>query len=181
MQGQACTELTTKRLYLRIPTEADAGAVRSVGSDEFEAEEAARQYIRWVHNRAYEDRLVYCFFIWLSLTGQCIGRVYLHSKPELNGEVEIGYRICEDRRRMGYATEAAKAVIQFDFEQAGLEVLSAIVKPDNTPSRRVIGKLGFTKRGVRMVPDEHGRACVFDYFQLHRDDWRSGQSMFPSA
>jgi hypothetical protein len=47
----------------------------------------------------------------------------------------------------------------------------AIVKPENIASRRVIEKLGFANNGVRTVPDENGKICESDYFQLHREDW----------
>lgn len=116
-----------------------------------------------------EGRLIVVFYIWLTGTNQCIGRVYLHSKPELNSGVEIGYSISEVYRNNGYATEAAKAVVQFAFEKSGLHFLVTIVKPENIASRRVIEKLGFTKCDVRMVDDEYGINCAFDYFQLHQN------------
>ena len=47
----------------------------------------------------------------------------------------------------------------------------AIVKPENIASRRVIEKLGFANNGVSTVPDENGKICESDYFQLHREDW----------
>jgi len=103
-------------------------------------------------------------------TDQCIGRVYLHSKPELNGEIEIGYGISGEYRNNGYATEAAKSVLQFAFDNIGLDALVAIVKPENIASRRVIEKLGFTHRGIRTVPDENGMECEFNYYRLSRND-----------
>ena len=108
-------------------------------------------------------------YIWLA--NQCIGRVYIHSKPELGGEVEIGYSISEAHRNKGYATEAAKAIVQFAFEKTWQDVLVAIIKPENIASRRVIDNLGFVYHSVRRVADENGVDCDFDYFQLHRKDW----------
>lgn len=171
MQSQKYTEFRTKRLYLRTLTEADAGIVRSLFGNEFETEEDALDHIRWINNNAYENRFIINFYIWLNTTNQCIGRVYLHSKPELNGEVEIGYGISEEFRNNGYATEAAAAVVKHAFENAGQKVLAAIVKPENIPSQRVIEKLGFTSRGVRRVPDENGIDCKFDYYQLSMEDY----------
>jgi ribosomal-protein-alanine N-acetyltransferase len=172
MQNQTHIEMKTERLFLRTITEVDADIVRDSSEDEFETKEAALQWIRWVKNKNDEGRLIVNFYIWLTQTNQCIGRVYIHSKPELNGEVEIGYGISEEHRSNGYATEAAKAVVQFAFEKAGQDVLVAIVKPENIASRHVIEKLGFTSRGVRTVSDENGEDCAFDYFQLYRNDWR---------
>lgn len=156
-------ELTTERLSLRTLTEADAGLIKNF-SDEFENEIDALEWIRWLHNR---NDVCYMFYIWLRQTRDLIGRVYFHSKAELGGEVELGYGINEEHRCKNYATEAAKAVVRFAFEQAGQEVLSAIVKPDNTASCRVIEKLGFTYSGVRMVSD-NGEYCEFNYYQRYR-------------
>ena len=168
-QTKTTTCIETEHLYLRTLTEADVTILRLVSEDEFDTDEAAIEFIRWQNDAG---RLLVNFYIWLTQTGQCIGRVYIHSKPELTGEVEIGYGILEEHRNKGYATEAAKAVVQFAFEQAGQEVLCAIVKPENIASRRVIEKLGFKNCGVRTVPDENGKDCEFGYFQLYRNDYR---------
>jgi len=166
------TELNTERLFLRTITEADVAIVRDFGKDEFKTDEDALKWIRWVKDKNEEGRLIVNFYIWLMQTNHCIGRVYIHSKPELNGEVEIGYGISEEHRNNGYATEAAKAVIKFAFESAGQDVLAAIVKPENIASGRVIEKLGFTNHGARTLPDENGEKCEFEYFQLYPNDWR---------
>lgn len=172
MQNQTHIEMKTERLFLRTITQADADTVRDISKGEFATKEAALQWIRWVERKNDEGRLIVNFYVWLTQVNQCIGRVYIHSKPELNGEVEIGYGISEEYRNNGYATEAAKAVVQFAFEKAGQDVLVAIVKPENIASRNVIEKLGFKCHGVRTVPDENGKECVFDYFHLYRNDWR---------
>jgi ribosomal-protein-alanine N-acetyltransferase len=48
----------------------------------------------------------------------------------------------------GYATEAARAAIQFGFETAGLQQIIGLVHPDNVASIRVLEKcgLGFVNR-----------------------------------
>ena len=165
MQNQMSAEIKTERFFLRTLTEADTALVKTIVKDEFEDDKAIIDWIRWINGKK-DTRM---FFIWLTQTGECIGRVYFYSKPELNDEVEIGYGILEEYRNNGFATEAAKAVVQFAFEKAGQDVLVAIVKPENTASRRVIEKLGFIKRGVRAVPDENNVVCEFDYFQLCRN------------
>ncbi|RHP81642.1 N-acetyltransferase [Eisenbergiella sp. OF01-20] len=78
-----------------------------------------------------------------------------------------GYGISEEYRNKGYVTEAARAVVRYAFEEAGLDMLAAIVKPENTASQCVIKKLGFSRYGVRMVPDENDVLCNFDYFRLY--------------
>lgn len=96
------TEINTQRLFLRTLTEADVGAVRLVGKEDFKTDESALEFIRWQSN---PGRLLINFYIWLKNTDECIGRVYIHAKPEIDDEVEIGYSINEEYRNLGYATE----------------------------------------------------------------------------
>lgn len=58
--------------------------------------------------------------------------------------VEIAWRLAADHWGRGFATEGARAVINFGFEHLELkEILSSTV-PGNTRSRRVMEKLGMT-------------------------------------
>jgi RimJ/RimL family protein N-acetyltransferase/ubiquinone/menaquinone biosynthesis C-methylase UbiE len=167
-------KIETSRLIMRPFTESDAAAVKHFTENEFEIEEAALEWIRWISKspgkRPDTNRLLIMFAIELKQTGECIGRVYLHSKAELNCEVEIGYGIAKGHRCNGYATEAAKAAVWFAFEKAEQEVLCAIVKPENIASRRVVEKVGFVYGGVRTAPDENGIDCAFNYFRLYLTD-----------
>ena len=56
-------------------------------------------------------------------------------------------------------------MIWWAFEQAGLDALSAIIKPENKSSRRVIEKLGFVYGDTRILPYD-GAECEFHYFRL---------------
>ena len=167
-------KIETARLVLRPFVETDAAAVKHFTENEYETETAVLEWIRWINKnpgkRPDTNRLLVMFAIELKQTGECIGRVYLHSKAELNGEVEIGYGIAKEHRCNGYATEAAKAAIWYAFEKAGQDVLCAIVKPENISSRCVIEKVGFVYGGIRTAPDENGIDCDFDYFRLYHTD-----------
>ena len=163
-------EIKTERLLLRTPLIGDAAVVRDFGDGEFKSERDARKWIRWVHKLTGKRKFCYMYYIWLAGTGQCIGRVYLHNKPEIDYELEIAYGIKEECRCQGYATEAARALVRFAFEQAGQEMLVAIVKPENIASQRVIEKLGFTRCGTRMVLCDDGENCELDYFRLYRQN-----------
>lgn len=173
MQKFDYTEINTERLLLRTLTDSDAGMLKNLLSEDYENEEAALEHIRWINSGVNGTRLIFNLFIWPKQVGQCVGRVYLHSKPEIDYEVEIGYFISEEHRNNGYVTEAAKAIIQFAFEKADQEVLVAIIHSGNAPSQRVIRKLGFTNHGVRDVLSDDGEIEEMDYFRLYRDDWQA--------
>ena len=58
-------------------------------------------------------------------------------------ETEVGYGLVEDARGAGLATEALGAVLA-EADTSGVRV-RASVRPDNTPSIRVLAKCGFTE------------------------------------
>ena len=166
--------IKTSRVILRLLNESDAAAIKRLREDEFETEDAALEWIHWANNHIGRYQPFFMFGIEHKQTGEFLGRVYFHKKRELNDELEIAYNIIEEQRNKGYATEAAKAAIWFAFEHCAQDVISAIVKSDNAASRRVIEKLGFVPGGTRMVLDESGEDCRFDYFRFYHTDYLPG-------
>jgi RimJ/RimL family protein N-acetyltransferase len=65
-------------------------------------------------------------------------------------EPEIGYLIDHRSRGLGYATEAATAVLD-ECRSAGIGRVWATIRPHNAPSRRIADRLG-----MRMDRDERG-------------------------
>ena len=56
----------------------------------------------------------------------------------LEGTVEVGWRLAPDHWGNGYATEAARASVQFAFNEVGVEEVIALTAVDNARSRRVM-------------------------------------------
>ena len=70
-----------------------------------------------------------------------LGRCGLNNITETS-EVEVDFVIAPDYWRNGYATEAAKAALNYGFENLKLNRIIGLAKPENTASRRVIEKIG---------------------------------------
>jgi RimJ/RimL family protein N-acetyltransferase len=64
------------------------------------------------------------------------------------GQVELGYGIAPEARKRGYATEAARGVVEWALAQPGVERVVAGCDPDNAASIRVLEKLGFERAGT---------------------------------
>lgn len=62
--------------------------------------------------------------------------------------VEIGWRLAFNHWGRGYATEGARAAIDFGFKKAGLEEIVSFTVPSNIRSRRVMEKIGMTRDPV---------------------------------
>jgi len=67
-------------------------------------------------------------------------------EKEVDGQDEVELVYVLERRSwgMGYATEAASAIMRYAFEGLGLPRLISLVDPRNAPSERVALKLGMT-------------------------------------
>ena len=75
--------------------------------------------------------------------GHVVGWCGLEYLPELN-ETEVAYLLSNRVWGRGYATEAARASVQFGFGSARLEKITGLVHPENLGSVRVLEKCGLT-------------------------------------
>jgi len=110
-------------------------------------------------------------------TGRVIGSIGLHAdtKREVDNARMLGYALGEAYWGLGYATEAAEAVLRFAFEDLGCPVVSACHFPKNGKSKHVIKKLGFANEGtLRMaytLPD--GTVTDDVCYSLTREEYLS--------
>jgi len=96
------------------------------------------------------------------LIGYC-GLQYLDN----TNEVEIYYGFFKDFWGKGLATEAAKAVLRFGFEQVELEKIVAVTHPENTASQKVLLKLSFKQKENTVF---YGVEAA--YFAMMREDFQ---------
>ncbi len=61
--------------------------------------------------------------------------------------VEIGWRLKHSAWGQGYATEAAKACLQYSFNKLGFDKVYSFTASVNTPSENVMKKAGMIKAG----------------------------------
>lgn len=63
------------------------------------------------------------------------------------GETEVGYLLGRDFWGQGYASEAARASVDFGFDRRGLGQIIGLTHPDNAASQRVLEKCGLRLTG----------------------------------
>lgn len=68
--------------------------------------------------------------------------------------LNLGYRFGVDSWGNGYATEFATETLRYAFADLNAPDISALVRPLNTPSIRVLEKIGMNKIGI--LEDESG-------------------------
>ena len=91
-----------------------------------------------------------CFGIWVMIerdSGTVVGDIGFIGPPDDSGVLEVGYSVIPDRRRRGYATEAARAIVEWALSQPDVRVVVASCGSDNAPSIRTLERLGFRRSG----------------------------------
>ena len=79
-------------------------------------------------------------------SGELIGYCGLKRLDETE-EIEIYYGFPKTFWGKGYATEAARAVLKFAFDEANLPRVVGVTNPKNTASQRVLQKIGLKFQG----------------------------------
>jgi RimJ/RimL family protein N-acetyltransferase len=85
-------------------------------------------------------------------SGVMVGYVNFHGPPGVNdtatpNAVELGWTVFANHRRKGYATETARALMNWAATEHGISRFISSTTPNNAPSLRVHEKLGFVRTG----------------------------------
>lgn len=144
--------LETPRLLLRKFTPDDADALEKVIGDPVAMVWYAAPFDRegvetWIRRNLdrYEREGHALWALVLKSTGEMIGDCgCVTQEVEDQTAIEIGYHVRRDHWGNGYATEAARACIDFAFEKLGAPRVISMIRPGNINSRRVAEKNGLT-------------------------------------
>jgi RimJ/RimL family protein N-acetyltransferase len=118
----------------------------------FEAptEDQTRAWIEGILARPPETGTV--FVVELRDSGEPVGSVnVMVDAPNRQGE--IGFIFHPDHQGHGYATEAARALLDHAFEHYGLHRVCGRLEPRNEASARVLEKLGM-RREAHLIENE---------------------------
>lgn len=85
-----------------------------------------------------------------------VGSCAYKGPPDDGGAVEIAYSVFPEQQGRGYATEAARALVDYAFDVESVQVVRAHTLPENSASARVLTRCGFTWVG-EVVDPEDGR------------------------
>lgn len=151
--------LHTDRLKLREWSVEDAGAafqiygdpevMRFLGTGEPVADLAAQQL--WLAERIerYRNPENKGLGSWAMVerdTKQVIGTMLLKALTPTHDQIEIGWHLARRVWGKGYASEAARVVLQYGFLDLSLDRIFAVIKPDNVRSLAVARRIGMQWR-----------------------------------
>lgn len=143
--------IETNRLYLRELSVADAenfyllnadeDVVKYTGDKAFESINEAKSFLE--NYNPYQE---YGYGRWAVIAKsneEFLGWCGLKYSPEID-EVDIGFRFFKKHWNKGFASESAKACIEYGFEKLNLKTIVGRAMEANVASIKVLEKLGMT-------------------------------------
>ena len=155
----------------------------------YQSEAHYLKYSPWTHRTAEEVRnLVRGFVEWqgerprtnyqlaITLQGESrlIGNCGIRMEGADSWQANIGYEIAPGYWGEGYASEAARAMIAFGFEELRLHRIWARCVAENVASYRVLEKAGMRREG-RLLEEEWMKGRWWDklVYGILDHEWRS--------
>ena len=122
---------------------------------------------------SYQDRMepqVWC--LEEKHTGAVIGHMYFH---EMNiDQAEIAYLLHPSYWKQGYMMEALPSLLSIGFLQFGLQRIVACIAVENSKSRNLVKRLGFTQKTIikqaEQLADQQYHDMVL--YEILEKDWR---------
>jgi RimJ/RimL family protein N-acetyltransferase len=183
-------KLTSERLFLRELIEIDWRAVLAYQSDP-----RYLQYYHWTHRTAddvrsflqtfiddqrEQPRYRYQFAAILRAGHELIGSCGIRKSTPDAHEAEIGFEFHPAHWGRGYATESARLLVAFGFEELGVDRIGARCLAENRSSLRVLERLGMRLEG-RLRQNEWFKGRWWDtlIYGMLEDEWRQPEAPSP--
>jgi RimJ/RimL family protein N-acetyltransferase len=129
---------------------------------------------KWIstHQETFDQTGSATWAITLKDSGRLIGAVSLIVDKDFDRAV-IGYWIAKDFWGRGYCTEAARAVLDYGFNQTGLNRIFAWYLTRNPASGKVMQKLGMKPEGcLRQHIKKWGRYEDLQHYGILKNEYQ---------
>lgn len=156
--------IDTERLKITPLLEKDAsfivellntdGWIKNIGDRNIHSEKDAKEYIQKVNSNPH----ITYWTVKLKKEGLPIGLVTIIKRDYLPSK-DVGFAFLPQFFHKGYAFEATKAVLLALVKRNAIEIILAIIQPDNNPSIKLIERLGF--RFEKMMHHENNILSVY--------------------
>ena len=175
----ACPTLRTPRLLLRPFAQSDLAALTALHAQEsfwyypFRRSWSGKETEDFLERKltAYGESVPAVAAVVIAETNELAGWAGLAEPtflPEILPAIEVGWRLGEQHRGFGYATEAGTAWIEYGFTVLALEEIVSIYEPRNAVSGAVMGRLGFAFDRATTHPAQGVEVHVMS---LKREEW----------
>lgn len=112
--------------------------------------DSVNETIQMLYGDLFNDKESLILAIRLKDTGELVGLAEFYGLRDPLHKISVGYRLREDFWGQGFATEAARLMVDYLYGETDIEVITASTMVRNEASARVLEKADFirTARGV---------------------------------
>ncbi|HEX9960751.1 MAG TPA: GNAT family N-acetyltransferase [Pyrinomonadaceae bacterium] len=156
-----------KQDFIRLFT--DAAVMKHVGDGVLTAEQTEAFW-----QKLFEKLYPQNFNIWAVFAkgdSAYVGHVGIYPRPTRKEDWEFVYFLDRNAWGKGYATEIARRIIEFGFEELNLPEVFATVDDAHSASIRVLEKAGMSLKNYEY--DEQGRFSVYSVRRFHHEDTKN--------
>lgn len=183
-------KLETERLILRDFVAADWQRVLEYESDPLylrynqwaeRTPEAVQEFLgRFIDQQTHHPRIKFQLAVVLKSEDLLIGNCGVRMDKINDVEANIGYELDPKYWNSGYATEAARTVVDFGFGHFGVHRIWASLVADNLGSAHVLEKLGMGLEGrFREKAYFKGRWWDTLVYAILADEWKTHKQNHP--
>ncbi len=173
--------LQTNRLILReiIPEDetaffeldSDPEVHKYLGNNPVTSIEQIRAAIQFIRQQ-YVDNGIWRWAVIEKSTNNFIGWAGLKLITEqINNHInyyDLGYRFIKKYWGLGYATEAAKASLEYGFDQLNLNEMYAMADVENSASNNVLKKIGFS-----FIETFDYERIKHNWYKIKKENWEN--------
>ncbi len=172
----------TRRLVLRPIEEADAEGLHGAYGDaetmrfwDLPASVDVAETASRIRQSLAAERRWHGMWAIVPRSGGFAGAINYHNVDPRNGRLAVGWILAPAFRHQGLMTEAAEIVLHHCFAAMEMHRIEALIEPENTASRGLATRLGFTQESDLL----RDRLCVAGQYRgilmygLLQADWAS--------
>lgn len=173
---QTFPTLQTSRCLLRRITDNDLGQIFRGLSDpqvtayygvSYDSEGATQAQLDWYQELLEQQSGIWWGICKKDLPEVLIGACGFYEWNTANRNSDMGYWLLPEHWGSGVMQECLRAILGYAFRQMSVHRVEAEVEPENIPSRRLLGKLGFQLEGTRRQCEwKNGRFVDLAYYSL---------------
>ena len=124
--------------------------------DFYTSGDVSAAWLEALRSATHADPWRHGFFIADPENRRIVGTAGFKGPPDADGVVEIAYGVAPEYQCRGYATEAAKALVDFAFADTRVRIVRAHTLPEPNASTRVLARNNFRRLG-EVIDSEDGR------------------------
>jgi [ribosomal protein S5]-alanine N-acetyltransferase len=161
-------KIETERLFLRLYSAENKADFINLSTDETVMKHVDRGVFTLEKAEALWKKLIEDFYpsgkdtiyaVFAKTDKRYIGHAAIRPRPTRTEDWEISYMLFREEWGKGFATEIARSLIRFGFEELNLPEVFATIDDDNFGSIKVVEKAGMSF--LRYEFDEDGRFSVY--------------------